>query len=217
MSVQQKLAGKFIVIEGLEGAGKSTAIQYIKNWLMEQGIVQEKIALTREPGGTVLAERMRDIVKMDVEDEQLADKAELLIMYAARVQLVEHKIKPALNAGDVVIGDRHNWSSLAYQGGGRGIDLQLINDIKQVALGDFKADFTLFLDIEPELGLARARGRGELDRIERLAIDFFNRSRAVFKQLVTNEKNAVSIDASLSFEQVESAIIQQLDAWLASL
>ncbi|TEW51743.1 dTMP kinase [Psychromonas algicola] len=217
MSVQQKLAGKFIVIEGLEGAGKSTAIQYIKNWLMEQGIVQEKIALTREPGGTVLAERMRDIVKMDVEDEQLADKAELLIMYAARVQLVEHKIKPALNAGDVVIGDRHNWSSLAYQGGGRGIDLQLINDIKQVALGNFKADFTLFLDIEPELGLARARGRGELDRIERLAIDFFNRSRAVFKQLVTNEKNAVSIDASLSFEQVESAIIQQLDAWLASL
>ena len=216
MPVLDKLAGKFIVIEGLEGAGKSTAIEYVKNWLITQGIKQEKIALTREPGGTVLAERMRDIVKMDVEDEQLADKAEMLIMYAARVQLVEHKIKPALNAGNVVIGDRHNWSSLAYQGGGRGIDLTLINDIKQVALGDFKADFTLFLDIDAELGLARARGRGELDRIERLAIDFFNRSRAVFKQLVTNEKNAVSIDASLSFEQVESAIIQQLDAWLAS-
>ena len=217
MPVLQKLAGKFIVIEGLEGAGKSTAIEYVKNWLITQGIQQDKIALTREPGGTVLAERMRDIVKMDVEDEQLADKSELLIMYAARVQLVEHKIKPALNAGNVVIGDRHNWSSLAYQGGGRGIDSQLINDIKQVALGDFKADFTLFLDIEPELGLARARGRGELDRIERLAIDFFNRSRAVFKQLVANEKNAVSIDASLNFKQVESKIIQQLDTWLASL
>ncbi|WP_417697987.1 dTMP kinase [Psychromonas sp.] len=217
MSAIQKLAGKFIVIEGLEGAGKSTAIQYIQDWLEQQGVNKQHIELTREPGGTVLAEKMREIVKMDVADEQLDDKAELLIMYAARVQLVEHKIKPALAADKVVIGDRHNWSSLAYQGGGRGIDLQLINDIKQVALGDFKADFTLFLDIEPELGLSRARGRGELDRIERLAIDFFNRSRAVFQQLTEQEKNAVSIDASQDFEQVKAAIHLQLDNWLASL
>jgi len=217
MSAQQKLAGKFIVIEGLEGAGKSTAITYIESWLQAQGVQQDDIVLTREPGGTALAERMRDIVKMDVADEQLADKAELLIMYAARVQLVEHKINPALQAGKVVIGDRHNWSSLAYQGGGRGINAALINDIKQVSLGDFKADFTLFLDIEPELGLARARGRGELDRIERLAIDFFNRSRTVFQQLVAQEKQAVSIDASQSFEQVKADVDAQLDAWLANL
>ena len=216
MSVQQKLAGKFIVIEGLEGAGKSTAIQYIQDWLISKGISEQKIELTREPGGTVLAEKMRDIVKMDVDEEQLDDKAELLIMYAARVQLVEHKIKPALANNKVVIGDRHNWSSLAYQGGGRGIDLNLIHDIKQVALGDFKADLTLFLDIEPELGLSRARGRGELDRIERLAIDFFNRSRAVFQQLVADEPSAVCIDASQSFTEVETAIKQQLDTWLAS-
>jgi len=217
MSVLQKLAGKFIVIEGLEGAGKSTAIQYVEDWLLKQGIRKDNVELTREPGGTVLAEKMREIVKTDIIDEQLDDKAELLIMYAARVQLVEHKIKPALAANKVVIGDRHNWSSLAYQGGGRGIDLQLINDIKEVALGDFKPDFTLFLDIEPELGLARARGRGELDRIERLAIDFFNRSRSVFQQLVKENDNAVCIDASLSFNQVEAAIATQLDTWLASL
>ena len=216
MSALQKLAGKFIVIEGLEGAGKSTAIHYIQNWLLSKGLSEQEIVLTREPGGTELAEKMREIVKMDIADEQLADKAELLIMYAARVQLVEHKIKPALAAGKVVIGDRHNWSSLAYQGGGRGIDSRLINDIKQVALGDFTADFTLFLDIDPELGLARARGRGELDRIERLAIDFFNRSRAVFQTLVAGEKNAVCIDASQSFNAVEVAIHQQLDHWLAS-
>ena len=217
MSALEKLAGKFIVIEGLEGAGKSTAIQYIQNWLLAQGVTEEQIALTREPGGTVLAEKMREIVKMDVEGEQLADKAELLIMYAARVQLVEHKIKPALADNKVVIGDRHNWSSLAYQGGGRGIDIKLINDIKQVSLGDFKADFTLFLDIEPVQGLARARGRGELDRIERLAIDFFNRSRAVFQQLTNDEESAVCIDASQSFSDVEIAINEQLDTWLASL
>lgn len=217
MAVTNKLAGKFIVIEGLEGAGKSTAISYIGKWLAQQNIPSNSITYTREPGGTELAERMRDIVKMDVDGETLEDKAELLLMYAARVQLVEHIIKPAQSTQHVVVGDRHNWSSLAYQGGGRGIDLQLINDIKQVSLADFKADFTLYLDIEPELGLTRARGRGELDRIERLAIDFFERTRKVFLQLTEDEESAVKIDASETPELVEKAIFKQLDNWLASL
>ena len=217
MSASLKLAGKFIVIEGLEGAGKSTAITYIAKWLALQNMPENNVTYTREPGGTELAERMRDIVKMEVKGEDLQDKAELLLMYAARVQLVEHIIKPALSNQHVVIGDRHNWSSLAYQGGGRGIDRQLIDDIKQVSLGDFKADFTLYLDIAPELGLSRARGRGELDRIERLAIDFFERTRQVFLQLTNSNNNAVTIDASQTPELVEKAIFKQLDNWLASL
>ncbi|GLS89125.1 thymidylate kinase [Psychromonas marina] len=217
MSAAEKLAGKFIVIEGLEGAGKSTAISYIAKWLALQNMPAEQITYTREPGGTELAERMRDIVKMEVQGEDLEDKAELLLMYAARVQLVEHIIKPAQNNQHIVVGDRHNWSSLAYQGGGRGIDLQLIEDIKQVSLGEFNADFTLFLDIDPELGLSRARGRGELDRIERLAIDFFERTRQVFLQLTDAEQKAVKIDASQTPEIVEKAIFKQLDNWLASL
>jgi dTMP kinase len=217
MSVLEKLAGKFIVIEGLEGAGKSTAISYISKWLAKQGMPAESVTYTREPGGTELAERMRDIVKMEVQGEELQDKAELLLMYAARVQLVEHVIKPAFNNKNIVIGDRHNWSSLAYQGGGRGIDLQLLEDIKKVSLGDFKADFTLYLDIDPELGLSRARGRGELDRIERLAIDFFERTRQVFLKLTNQEQNAVTIDASETPQLVEKAIFKQLDNWLASL
>lgn len=217
MSAQQKLANKFIVIEGLEGAGKSTAISYIGKWLALHNMPNDKITYTREPGGTELAERMRDIVKMDVQGEELQDKAELLIMYAARVQLVEHVIKPALKNNHVVVGDRHNWSSLAYQGGGRGIELQLIEDIKQVSLGDFKADFTLYLDIDPELGLNRARGRGELDRIERLALDFFERTRQVFLCLVEKEENAVIVDAGQTPELVEKAIFELLDNWLASL
>jgi dTMP kinase len=217
MSASEKLAGKFIVIEGLEGAGKSTAISYIGKWLSSQNIPAKNITYTREPGGTELAERMRDIVKMDVKDEELEDKAELLLMYAARVQLVEHVIKPAQRNNHIVVGDRHNWSSLAYQGGGRGINRQLIEDIKQVSLGDFNADFTLYLDIEPELGLSRARGRGALDRIERLAIDFFERTRQVFIQLVDGSDLAVSIDASQTPTLVEKAIFIQLDNWLASL
>lgn len=216
-SASEKLAGKFIVIEGLEGAGKSTAIVYIKKWLFLQNIAADNVVYTREPGGTVLAEKMRDIVKQEVPGERLQDKAELLLMYAARVQLVEHIIKPALGAGKIVVGDRHNMSSLAYQGGGRGIDLQLINEIKQIALGDFKADLTLYLDIDPELGLSRARGRGELDRIERQAIDFFQRTRGVFHVLVAQDDDAISIDASESPELVEQAVFSALDKWLASL
>ncbi|MEH6452340.1 MAG: dTMP kinase [Psychromonas sp.] len=217
MTALKNLASKFIVIEGLEGAGKSTAISYVAKWLAAQGVGSEKITYTREPGGTELAEKMRDIVKMEVTGEVLQDKAELLIMYAARVQLVEHTIKPALAKGNVVVGDRHNYSSLAYQGGGRGLDLQLIKDIKQISLGDFKADFTIYLDIAPELGLTRARGRGELDRIERQAISFFERTRAVFCELVENDQNAVSIDASQTPDVVEKAIFQQLDTWFATL
>lgn len=217
MSALEKLASKFIVIEGLEGAGKSTAISYINNWLALQNVPSDKVVYTREPGGTELAERMRDIVKMEVQGELLQDKAELLLMYAARVQLVEHVIKPALADNSVVVGDRHNYSSLAYQGGGRGIDLQLIEDIKQVSLGDFKADLTLYLDIDPELGLSRARGRGELDRIERQAISFFERTRKVFLSLVAADNNAFTVDASQTPKQVEAAIYSQLDHWLASL
>lgn len=216
-SAVKKLAHKFIVIEGLEGAGKSTAISYIAKWLAQQNMPAEKVVYTREPGGTELAERMRDIVKMEVPGETLQDKAELLLMYAARVQLVEQVIKPALADACIVVGDRHNYSSLAYQGGGRGIDLELIDGIKQLSLGDFKADLTLYLDIDPELGLSRARGRGELDRIERQAIDFFQRTRQVFLALVAADDNAVSIDASQTPEQVEKAICSQLDNWLASL
>lgn len=211
------LAGKFIVIEGLEGAGKSTAIKYVKKWLSAQSVKSENIVLTREPGGTVLAEKIRDIVKMEVEGELLQDKAELLLMYAARVQLVEHTIKPALMSGATVIGDRHNYSSLAYQGGGRQIDLALIKDIQRVSLGDFKADFTLYLDISPEQGLSRAKGRGELDRIERQALDFFDRTRVVFKELVKMDENAVSIEAGRKPKSVELAIYGVLDDWLEGL
>ncbi|PKH04056.1 dTMP kinase [Psychromonas sp. MB-3u-54] len=216
-SAADKLISKFIVIEGLEGAGKSTAVSYITKWLAGQNIATCDTVYTREPGGTALAEKMRDIVKMEITGEKLDDKAELLLMYAARVQLVEHVIKPALMAEKVVVGDRHNYSSLAYQGGGRGIDLGLIDVIKKVALGDFKADLTLYLDIDPELGLTRAKGRGELDRIERQAIDFFDRTRAVFLSLVAKDKNAVTIDASQSPALVEKSIFLALDKWVMSL
>ncbi len=197
------MSGKFIVIEGLEGAGKSTAVSYVLDWLHEHGIT--RLETTREPGGTPLAEKMRSIVK-EVHDEPLTIQAELLLMYAARVQLVENRIKPALERDCWVVGDRHDLSSQAYQGGGRGIDPQLISQIKQAVLGDFAPDLTLYLDIDPSLGLLRAKQRGELDRIEQEALAFFQRTRARYLELATQDPKIHIIDASQTPEQVQTAI-----------
>ncbi|WP_429115619.1 dTMP kinase [Aeromonas veronii] len=204
---------KFIVIEGLEGAGKSSAVRYVTDYLQRHGI--NRIECTREPGGTPLAERMRAIVK-EVHDERLTIEAELLLMYASRVQLVETRIKPALANGVWVVGDRHDLSSQAYQGGGRGIDAQLIGAIKQAVLGNFKPDLTLYLDIDPALGLQRARHRGELDRIELEQLSFFERTRTRYLELAAKDDSIVVIDAAQTPEQVKVAIERALDHYLSN-
>ncbi|MEI8596099.1 dTMP kinase [Photobacterium sp. Hal280] len=205
--------GKFIVIEGLEGAGKSTAIATVLDTLAARGITD--IQSTREPGGTPLAEQMRALVKEGHPEEPLTDMAELLLLYAARSQLVENVIKPALQAGHWVVGDRHDMSSQAYQGGGRGFDPELMSGIKTMVLGDFEPDLTIYMDIDPELGLSRARGRGALDRIEKMDLSFFERTRERFLALSRHDPKVVIIDASQSLEAVTSDIRQQLNIWLA--
>lgn len=203
---------KFIVVEGLEGAGKSTAIQAITETLKEFGV--KNITNTREPGGTVLAEKMRALVKEEHDGEVLQDMTELLLMYAARVQLVENVIKPALSAGNWVVGDRHDMSSQAYQGGGRQIPLDTMRNLKAVTLGDFKPDFTLYLDLDPRIGLERAKGRGELDRIEKMDISFFERTRSRYLELAESETNVAIIDAEQPIESVAAAIKAALIQWL---
>lgn len=206
------MTGKFIVIEGLEGAGKSTAIQQVTQVLAEHGI--EQITSTREPGGTPLAEQMRALVKEGHPDEPLTDMAELLLLYAARSQLVENVIKPALNQGRWVVGDRHDMSSQAYQGGGRGFDRAVMERLRDTVLGDFRPDFTIYMDIDPVLGLERARGRGELDRIEKMDIDFFHRARARFLALSEADPSVVIIDASQTLEAVTADIRAAVKRWL---
>ncbi|MGF1713947.1 dTMP kinase [Photobacterium chitinilyticum] len=206
------MTGKFIVIEGLEGAGKSTAINQVAAVLSAHGI--ESPELTREPGGTPLAEQMRALVKEGHPDEPLTDMAELLLLYAARIQLVDNVIKPALAQGRWVVGDRHDMSSQAYQGGGRGFDIALMENLRNTVLGDFRPDFTIYMDIDPVLGLERARGRGELDRIEQMNIDFFHRARARFLELSENDPRVAIIDASQSLEAVTADISLALTTWL---
>jgi len=204
------MTSAFIVVEGLEGAGKSSVIQAIGRFLSEQG---KSFICTREPGGTPMAEAIRECVKQQWESEEVTEQTELLLMYAARSQLVHNRIKPALLAGKYVIGDRHDLSSVAYQGGGRQVDLSKLAQLKQITLGDFAPDFTLYLDIEPSLGLQRARGRGELDRIELAGLAFFERARACYLAHVKEMPNAVTIDASQSMTEVENAVIKALRHW----
>ena len=157
------MKGRFISVEGAEGVGKSTNISFLKDWLETRGI---SCVTTREPGGTQVAEAIRSIL-VTPGDEPMADMTELLLMFAARVQHVEHTIKPALARGEWVLCDRFTDSSYAYQGGGRKLDVGLISQIEMTSLRGFAPDLTLLLDMSVSEGLARAAERGEADRFER--------------------------------------------------
>ncbi|WP_051116971.1 dTMP kinase [Vibrio campbellii] len=208
------MKANFIVVEGLEGAGKSTAIKTVLDTLKAAGI--ENIVNTREPGGPPLAEKMRALVKEEHEGEDLKDMTELLLLYAARVQLVENVIKPALANDQWVVGDRHDLSSQAYQGGGRQIDASLMKNLRDTTLGEFKPAFTLYMDIDPRVGLERARGRGELDRIEKMDISFFERTRERYLELANADDSIVIINAEQSIEDVAQDIKAALNEWLAA-
>lgn len=208
------MKANFIVVEGLEGAGKSTAIKTVLDTLKAAGI--ENIINTREPGGTPLAEKMRALVKEEHEGEDLKDMTELLLLYAARVQLVENVIKPALANNQWVVGDRHDLSSQAYQGGGRQIDASLMKNLRDTTLGEFKPAFTLYMDIDPRVGLERARGRGELDRIEKMDISFFERTRERYLELANADDSIVVINAEQSIDEVAHDIRAALNVWLAA-
>lgn len=200
-------SGKFIVVEGIEGAGKSSAITVIEDVLKSHNIEYIK---TREPGGTPLAETLRDIVKSANHQEELTQETELLLMYASRSQLLANRILPALEQGVWVIGDRHDLSSKAYQGGGRNFDDNVMRAIADVTLKGFTPDLTVYLDIEPSIGLARAKARGELDRIELEKIAFFERVRNKYLALATASNTTDIIDASQAMPDVHHAVKQSI-------
>lgn len=203
--------GRFVVIEGLEGAGKTTAIQTVQQWLSDHG---HPMVQTREPGGTPLAEQIRTLVK-SVQQERVSPVTELLLMYAARAQLLDNVIRPALARGDWVLADRHDLSSRAYQGGGRQIPDEVLDPIRQLVLADLRPDLTLYLDIDPVIGLARARARGELDRIEQEQLEFFLRARAKYLAVAAIEPNIVVIDAAKPLADVQRQLRHALEQYFA--
>ncbi|OIR25434.1 dTMP kinase, partial [Bathymodiolus thermophilus thioautotrophic gill symbiont] len=168
--------GKFITIDGVEGAGKSTQIDFICQYLTDKGI---NVVLTREPGGTEVGEKIRTLLLSNSTGKMHAD-TELMLMFAARNEHIQNKIIPTLNQGDWILSDRFTDASYAYQGGGRGLDIARIAQLEQWVLRSFAPDMTLLLDIPVDIGMRRVESRGEKDRIEQESLDFFNRVRNTY-------------------------------------
>jgi len=207
------MKNKFITIEGIEGVGKTTAVKVIQNYLIHK---QQAFILTREPGGTVLAEQMRKIL-LTPHQEELVSDAELLLMFASRAQHVAHVIVPALQAGKSVISDRFVDASYAYQGGGRKMDMKKIEMLDEWIVGDVQPHLTILLDAPPEIGLTRAKNRGPHDRIEQEKIDFFERVRDIYlKRAKKFPKRFYVIDATQSLEKVQDRLTIKLDELYAN-
>jgi len=197
--------GKFISFEGIEGVGKSTNIAHLTKLIEERG---HKVLTTREPGGTPMAERIRELL-IEHGDEPMPDIAELLLMFASRALHVSNVIQPALTAGTWVVCDRFTDASRAYQGGGRGIPQEDINRLASWVLGDLKPDLTILLDAPVETGMSRAGQRGEPDRFEVERAEFFARVREAYLQLAAAEpERFVIIDATQNLASVQNSITQ---------
>jgi len=196
--------GKFISIEGVEGVGKSTNIEAIKKFLEVKKI---DFVVTREPGGTVLSEKIRELL-LQANSEAPGEMTELLLIFASRAQHLEKVIRPALENGIWIICDRFTDATYAYQGGGRGLKTSVIAELESMVLGELRPDLTIILDLDPETGLARAKERGELDRFENEKDEFFNKVRSAYLDIArSNPDRCFVIDASQNIEQVSADII----------
>lgn len=205
------MRGKFLVIEGTEGTGKSTNLDFIKQKVADAGI---NLVITREPGGTPLAEEIRKIL-LAPRAEKVNAIAELLLIFAARAQHLNEVIRPALDAGTWVLSDRFTDATFAYQGGGRGLPKDLILELEKIVQQGLQPDLTFYLDIDVEIGLQRARQRADLDRFEQEEIAFFENVRAAYlARIAAAPERYVKVDASQSLEQVRADLALQLDQLL---
>lgn len=206
------MAGRFISIEGGEGAGKSSALSVIEQWMKRHNI---DYVVTREPGGTPMAEEIRELV-LRARDEAVAPETELLLVFAARVQHLYSLIEPALSAGKWVITDRFLDSSYVYQGIARGIDLTLIDGLVSQFLSGSKPDLTLLLDVPVAVGLERVANRGERNRLDVESVAFHEKVRQGFLDLAADNPDRIQvIDASLTLDDVHEQLQATLDQLLA--
>ena len=195
--------GVFITFEGVEGAGKTTNIEYIAEKIKAAG---HKILLTREPGGTELGEAVRELL-ISKDFPEMHYNTELLLMFAARAEHLQRKIIPALEQGKWVLCDRFTDATYAYQGAGRNIDQNSIQVLENLVQGTLRPDYTFLFDIDADIGLARAQSRGETDRFEQQHIDFFNRVRSAYLKMAEENKNRYRIvNAKFDLQTVQTQI-----------
>jgi dTMP kinase len=206
--------GLFLTLEGVEGVGKSTNIEFIVQYLQEQGI---EYVLTREPGGTHIAESIRDLL-LASNDETLDEMSELLLVFAARAQHLEKVIKPALREGKWVVCDRFTDATFAYQGAGRGLDCNTITQLESMVQNDLRPDLTIILDLDPKIGMERASQRGSLDRFEQEKQSFFKKVRQGYLDIAAAEPERCQvIDASKPLEQVKVELLTALKQGLSRI
>lgn len=204
--------GKFITLEGGEGAGKTTCMAHVRQCLGDAGI---RFIETREPGGTPVAEKIRDLL-LDKTNTDIQADAELLLMFAARSQHLDELIRPALQRGDWVLCDRFTDATHAYQGGGRGISHDRISDLEHWTQKGLKPDLTLLLDLPVETGLERAGQRSTPDRFESESIQFMERTRGAYREIAASEPQRVKvIDASLPLDDVVAQIDRVMNDFLS--
>lgn len=203
--------GRFITLEGIEGAGKSTQVAVVCDLLAEQGY---DLVQTREPGGTEIAERIRTLL-LDPSHQGMSAEAELLLLFAARAEHLARIIRPALATGRWVVCDRFTDATYAYQGGGRGLDVARIGCLEDLVQGSLRPDLTLLLDLPVAVGLARTRGRAALDRIETESGDFFDRVREHYRQRARQEPARIRlIDAGADLAAVTGSVRRVLFDYL---
>lgn len=199
--------GLFISVEGGEGVGKSTNIAFMQQILVSQGL---EVMVTREPGGTPLAEEIREVLIKNRE-EKVVSETELLLMFAARAQHLYQKILPALEKGQWVISDRFTDATYAYQSGGRGVPAEKVSLLENFVQGDFRPDMTFLFDAPIEVGMSRAQKRGALDRFEEEEMSFFNRVRENYlKRAAEDTARFKIIDANQSLELVQADLKAKL-------
>ena len=204
------MTGRFITIEGGEGAGKSTALSFLADELTAQGI---SVLQTREPGGTPLAEAIRRNL-LSVDEEAPVEMAELLLVFAARAQHLAKVIEPALEQGQWVLCDRFTDATYAYQGAGRGLSAELIGKLETLAQGDRHPDTVILLDMPPQIGLARARARGALDRFEQEEQAFFERVRQGYlERAAAFPDRYVVVDATQELSEVQRSLEAVMAKW----
>ena len=202
-----KMTGKFITLEGIEGVGKTSNLEYIQSLLEDAG---HTCIVTREPGGTPLGESLRSLL-LEHSDEHMSDNAELLMMFAAREEHLQKVILPALSAGHTVLCDRFTEATYAYQGGGRGIDSEKIAELESWVQGELRPDLTIILDAPVAVGRSRASIRSHPDRIEKEEDAFFNRVREYYLEMSVHYPHRIcTVDASLDLEDVKEQVKAQL-------
>lgn len=206
------MPGQFITLEGTEGAGKSTNLSFIQEWLNDQGIDH---IVTREPGGTEISEAIREVL-LNKDYTAMHEETELLLMFAARAQHLQEKILPAIQQGKWVISDRFTDATYAYQGAARGMSSERIAEIESWVQQGFQPDTTFIFDLPVEIGMARVASRGgDTDRFEQEKHDFFERVRSAYLQRAEQAPQRYTVlDASQSLEQVQADIVKRLQTML---